>query len=281
MLRYRNRGTFEANVQDVAASRFFYSEPRAEGASETLDDQITAYESRLADLLKWLKVAPEGKLVDDAQAREVVAHLAFRTEATRDLVGEAMLTTQRLKVWMATPSVMLAYVGADRDKPGERFENFLEIMRAAPRWMRAFGGARPRQVRKRLFAEVRRDPMRFAGGMMEETRRETKFLLREHRALAREAHTDALSEDVVSAASMPRLDGLTWAVADYDDLILPDTVVLASRDSSRFGGLSWVKPAEQRDVIMPLSRCRLPAAGCSRGSGTGPDATPLSPRAKP
>ncbi|MGU3456489.1 DUF4238 domain-containing protein [Brevundimonas sp. M1A4_2e] len=59
-VHHRNRGTFEANVQDVAASRFFYSEPRAEGAPETLDDQITAYESRLADLLKWLKVAPEG-----------------------------------------------------------------------------------------------------------------------------------------------------------------------------------------------------------------------------
>jgi len=39
-----------------------------------------------------------GKLVDDAQAREVVADPAFRTEATRDVVGEAMLTTQRLKV---------------------------------------------------------------------------------------------------------------------------------------------------------------------------------------
>ncbi len=100
--------------------------------------------------------------------------------------------------------MMLAYVGADRDKPGERFESFLEIMRAAPRWTKAVGGTRPRQLRKRLFAEVRRDPMRFAGGIMEEKRRETEFLLGEHRALAKEAHTDALSEDVVSAAWMPR-----------------------------------------------------------------------------
>lgn len=99
--------------------------------------------------------------------------------------------------------------------------------------------------------------MRFVGDMMEETRRETEFLLREHRALAREAHADALSEDVASSSAMNKLDGLAWSVADYDDLILPDTVVLASRDGSRFGGLSWVKPDEQRDVIMPLSRTRL------------------------
>lgn len=256
-VHHRDRGTFEANVQDVAASRFFYSGPRAEGEPQTLDDQITAYETRLADLLKSLKDTPEGQLACGDEAREVVAHLAFRTEATRDLVGEAMLTTQRLKAWMTTPAVMLAYVGADRDKPGERFESLLEIMRADPRWANTFGRARPRQIRKRLFAEVRRDPIRFVGDMMEETRRETEFLLREHRALAREAHADALSEDVASSSLMNKLDGLAWSVADYDDLILPDTVVLASRDGSRFGGLSWVKPDERRDVIMPLSRTRL------------------------
>jgi len=256
-VHHRKRGVFEANVQDVAASRFFYSALRTEGAPETLDDRITAYESRLAEHLRMLRASPEGTVADDDVAREVVAHLAFRTEATRDLVSEAMLTTQRLKAWMTTPAVMLAYVGADRDKPGERFESFLEIMRADPRWTKTFGTARPRQVRKILFAEVRRDPMRFASGMMEETWRETEFLLREHRALAKEAHTDALSEDVVSTASMRRLDGLTWSVVDYDDLPLPDTVVLASRDSSSFRGLAWVKSAEQQDVVMPLSRGRL------------------------
>lgn len=256
-VHHRDRGTFEANVQDVAASRFFYSGPRAESEPQTLDDQITAYETRLADLLKSLKDAPEGQLSYGNEAREVVAHLAFRTEATRDLVGEAMLTTQRLKTWMTTPAVMLAYVGADRDKPGDRFESFLEIMRADPRWAKTFGCVRSRQVRKRLFAEVRRDPMRFVGDMIEETRRETEFLLREYRALAREAHAEALSEDVISSSSMGKLDGLAWSVADYDNLILPDTVVLASRDGSRFGGLSWVKPDKQRDVIMPLSRTRL------------------------
>lgn len=256
-VHHRERGVFEANAQDIAASRFFYSELRTKGAPETLDDRITAYESRLAEHLRMLRAAPEGMVADDDVAREVVAHLALRTEAARDLVGEAMLTTQRLKAWMTTPAVMLAYVGADRDRPGERFESFLEIMRADPRWKKSFGTARPRQVRKLLFAEVRRDPMRFAGGMIEETRRETELLLREHRALAKEAHTDALSEDVISTASMQRLNGLTWSVADYDGLPLPDTVVLASRNSSSFCGLSWVKPAEQQDVVMPLSRVRL------------------------
>ncbi|QYC11486.1 DUF4238 domain-containing protein [Brevundimonas nasdae] len=256
-VHHRERGVFEANVQDAAAARFFYSELRTEGAPATLDDRITAYESRLAEHLKMLTASPEGMIADDEVAREVVAHLAFRTEATRDLVGEAMITTQRLKAWMATPAVMLAYVGADRDKPGPRIESFLEILRADPRWTRTFGAVKSRHIRKVLFAEVRRDPMRFVGGMMEETRRETEFLLREHRALAREVHTDALSADVVSTASMRRLEGLTWSVADYDNLPLPDTVVLASRDSLNFRGLSWIEAAEQRDVVMPLSRGRL------------------------
>lgn len=238
-VHHRERGVFEANVQDAAAARFFYSELLTEGAPETLDDRITAYESRLAEHLQMLRASPEGMVADDDVAREVVAHLVFRTEATRDLVGEAMLTTQRLKAWMTTPAVMLAYIGADRDKPGERFESFLEIMRADPRWPKAFGTARPRQVRKLLFTEVRRDPMRFAGGMMEEVRRETEFLLREHRVLAREAHTDALSEEVASTASMQRLNGLTWSVADYDDLPLSEASRIYVPPAAR-PALKWV-----------------------------------------
>ncbi|MNS61804.1 hypothetical protein D3C72_948420 [compost metagenome] len=256
-VHHRDRGTFESNVQDVAASRFFYSGPRAENAPATLDDRITAYEDQLAKHLATLRRAPPGPVADDNLAREVVSHLAFRTAATRDLVSEAMLTTQRLKGWMTTPTAMLAFIGADRDRPGERFEAFLDVMRADPRWSTSFGAARPRRVRKLMFEAVRNDPTRFTGRMMEETAREMEFLLREHRELAREAHVDALTQDVVSKSSMRGLAGLAWSIFDYDDLPLPDTVVLASRDGREFCGLSWLSPAERQDVIMPLSNGRL------------------------
>lgn len=85
-VRHRERGAFESNVLDVAASRDFYSAPAGDAVSLTLDDRITDYENQLAEALGRLRTAPEGP-VDTGLATEVVSHLFFRTEAIRDLTG--------------------------------------------------------------------------------------------------------------------------------------------------------------------------------------------------
>lgn len=256
-VHHRERGAFESNVLDVAASRDFYSTPSGEAGAWTLDDQITDYENQLAENLARLRTAPEGP-VDTDLATEVVSHLFFRTEAIRDLTGEAMLMVQRLKAWLATPEAMLAFIGADGPKPGKRFDGFVDLMRADPRWSRTFGGLSLRRVRMVLFQAVRSDPDRFAGGLLEEAASELAFLVREHRALARETHVDALTEDVAVRPTQDRFAGLNWSVMDYDhDLTLPDTVVLASADGQTFSSLPWVDRHSRRHVIMPLSSGRL------------------------
>jgi len=116
-VHHRERGSFASNVQDVAASRDFYSFPGAAGAEPTLDDRITRHENRMASDLAFLRQAPPGPLARPEIARAVVTHLAFRTQAMRDLTGEAMVITQRLKAWMATPAVMLRFIGADGPRP--------------------------------------------------------------------------------------------------------------------------------------------------------------------
>lgn len=40
-VHHRERGVYESNVADVAASRDFYSEPALEAGPRTLDDRIT------------------------------------------------------------------------------------------------------------------------------------------------------------------------------------------------------------------------------------------------
>lgn len=270
-VNHRERGAFESNVLDVAASRDFYSAPAGDAVSLTLDDRITDYENQLAESLGRLRTAPEGP-VDTDLATEVVSHLFFRTEAIRDLTGEAMLMVQRLKAWLSTPEAMLTFIGADGPKPGKRFDDFINVMREDPRWPAMFGGVSLRRVRAVLFQAVRRDPQRIAGGFMDEAASELMFLLREHRALARDAHADALGEDVSVRPPADRFAGLDWSVVDYDEALpLPDTVVLASADGLNFSSLPWVDRPSRRHVIMPLSSGRL-----LQGQSEGPMRYPPS-----
>lgn len=256
-VHHRERGVYESNVADVAASRDFYSEPALEAGPRTLDDRITGYENRLTENLSRLRTAPEGP-VDADLAAAAASHLFFRTEAVRDLAGEAMLMAQRLNAWLATPAAMLAFIGADGPRPGKRFDEFVELMRSDPRWPRMFGGVPLRRARMALFQAVRSDPRRFAGGQSEKAESELAFLVREHRALAREAHIDALEEDVSVTPTEERFAGLTWSVMDYDqDLPLPDTVVLASADGRAFSSLPWVDRHSREHVILPLSSRRM------------------------
>jgi len=166
--------------------------------------------------------------------------------------------TQRLKAWMATPEVMLRFIGADGPRPGERFDAFLRRLREDPRWQGRFGSLPPRRLRKVIFETVRKDPARFTGGMMEEAAADMAFLLEERRDLARDAHSSALADDVASSPAEKGLDGLGWSLFDYDiDLPLPDTVVLASRDGRAFEGLLWTNAGDRRHVVMPLDHGRL------------------------
>lgn len=165
---------------------------------------------------------------------------------------------QRLKAWLSTPEAMLTFIGADGPKPGKRFDDFIDVMRADPRWPAMFGGVSLRRVRAVLFQAVRGDPQRFAGGFMDEAASELMFLLREHRALPRDAHADALGEDVSVRPPADRFAGLIWSVVDYDEALpLPDSVVLASADGLNFSSLPWVDRQSRRHVIMPLSSGRL------------------------
>lgn len=265
-VHHRERGVYESNVADVAASRDFYSEPSLKVGSQTLDDQITDHENRLTETLSRLRTALEGP-VDADPAAALASHLFFRTEAIRDLTAEAMLMVQRLKAWLATPTAMLTFIGADGPKPGRRFDTFVDLMRADPRWPRMFAGVPLRRARMVLFQAVRSNPGGFAGGLMEEAASELALLVREHRALARETHIDALEEDVAVKPTEDRFTGLTWSVRDYDhDLPLPDTVVFASADGQTFSSLPWVDRHSRNHVILPLSSRRL-----LQGQRSGPE----------
>lgn len=174
-----------------------------------------ATRNRLTENLSRLRTAPEGPVHADLAAA-VASHLFFRTKAARDLAGETMLMAQRFKARLATPAAMLAFIGADGPRPGKRFDEFIDLTRADPRWSRTFGGVPLRRARMALFQAVRSDPRRFAGGQMEKAEFGPAFPVENIAPSPGKAHIDALEEDVSVTPTEVRFAGLTRSVMDYD-----------------------------------------------------------------
>jgi hypothetical protein len=74
----RDRGVFTTATGGVAARRYFYSQLADGVGVETLDDRITAFETRLAKILVEFRGVVPGHTVDATKAAEVVTHLCAR-----------------------------------------------------------------------------------------------------------------------------------------------------------------------------------------------------------
>lgn len=263
----RDQPPYRANTLDAAAARFFYTTPAERDDGNDLDGIITAHETHLADQITALRHAPIGQVADAGPPAQIVAHLYFRTAATRSLLSRLMLRTQEKKRELATPRVMLRFIGADGSRPTPRFEEFIDFLMAEPKWKASAIGIPRRVIRRKVFELAQKDPEGLVGPMARELAYETGFLEAEHPSLAREAHVGSLGSGVVPSGMADRLGRLSWTAEASADLPLPDTVALSSADGDRFQALAFGNPEDERIVVMPLASDRVLVGRRDRADG--------------
>ena len=254
-----DRGVFTTATEGVAARRYFYSELPDDATGETLDDRITAFETRLAEILdEFCNVAP-GRAVDATKAAEVVTHLCARQAHLRDsfesVVGHLLMGAGKLfldKEWT-------------RKGLGLEFLILNQAMEDAIRNVYDKFGYQPDRsnvprttLEQLMFNKIKVDYDK----IFPEISSLLQFLFAQiqgqTKRLAREAHNKALDRSLAPRARLEILQRFVWGIepGPVTGLVLPDCVAMSW--TAEAGHLPLMFGGKDVDaVFMPLCHDRL------------------------
>jgi hypothetical protein len=258
VLVYRaGRKPYEASTKDVAAERFFYSE-RPKGDVVTLDDQITDYENRLAQLLGELKSAGNQETVNSLVAAEVVAHLVVRGAFVRDMLrtggGEIVAG---LSMILADPEAMRDAMRIDE---GELTPALQEAIEPA---INAASAMLPERFPKDFLWRIVRFHLRevfdgFAQEFVPGLRALLGQLLANISDVVRAAHAKAMGSQLPPQGRVDALASLRWSMNHTPTaLILPDCVALAFNTGGSVTAYLLGDAGQPGAVLVPLASNRL------------------------
>lgn len=262
---FRARRSYTANVDDVAAKRFFYSELPRDTDEESLDDQITRYENQLARDVQAL-TAQTGS-VDTATAARTVAHLMARGNHVRGLVqaGAQQLATMVEELFGSDERIR-AVLGVEGATPGPRFnEIFAEHVADNPLFQ-LLGLPQPVEIAL-AYMMLRESTINGMNEMTDAVADTVYKLGADGSRHAREVHNSILAKSLVPEVRLAMLGALEWRVEIISDisLILPDFVALGIGDDGRAESLIAIGRDELSGVLMPLSPNRM-LVGTSDGA---------------
>lgn len=262
---FRAGRNYTANVDNVAAERFFYSELPRGTDDETLDDQITRHENQLARDVQAL-TAQTGP-VDTATAARTVAHLMARGNHVRGLMhtGAQQLATTVDELFGSDERIR-AVLGVEGAAPGPRFnEIFAEHVADNPLFQ-LLGLPQPVEIAL-AYMMLRESTISGMDEMTGAVANTVDKFEAEGSSRAREAHNEILAKSLVPEARLAMLGALEWRVEIISDisLILPDFVALGIGDDRRAESLIAVGRDELAGVLMPLSPNRM-LVGTSDGA---------------
>jgi Protein of unknown function (DUF4238) len=250
---------FTTATDGVAARRYFYSQLPDDVGVETLDDRITAFETRLAMSLAELRGLVPGRAVDATKAAEVVTHLCARQAHLRDsfasmaehLVGGAAKlfldkewTRETLGVDALTPDDPV------RDAIQELYSKFEDQLNQAGFTKTKFERLLFDKLKTeydKIFPELSSLLQSFFAQMQGQTNR-----------LAREAHNKALERSLVPPTRLEILERFIWRTepGPVTGLVLPDCVAMSWTVGAGYQPLmSTGKDIDA--VFMPLCHDRL------------------------
>lgn len=219
----RRAKPYRASVRDIAVQRNFYSNPAE--STQTLDDQITAYENRLSTLLNSLKTDS----VDSAIAAEVITHLTVRGAVLRDVFGfavERMLSAIG-SLW-DNEEGLRRFLGIDQTALNPLFEEEFETA------VRQLQEQVPRDVPIELLRRFALVLMReeFANVYQANGAQTSKLLagvVEIIPKMVRQGHAKALAQTLAPQERLDELKGFYWRIIDSmaDTFVLPDCVALA------------------------------------------------------
>lgn len=257
-----SKAPFPAGTDGVAAQRHFYSKPQGDG-SETLDDVITRYESRLAVLLRQLEASPSGQAVDVEIAKECVGHLVLRNAHLRASFEHAFKAVVEGAITLLTDEENARrLLGLDGPTPGDVFRAAFNARDKA-----IVGAQLPQGLPLDLIEYV---AFVYAKENFSGAFERLAPLMREgigglFAALSNtvgDGHNKLMSKLLFPRALMDNLPFDSWSVLDSDmALILPDCVSIAVDAEGVASPMLLGNQRPAVGVAMPLSARRLLVGG--------------------
>lgn len=252
-------GIFTPATEGIAAERFFYSELRVEGADETLDDQITNYETPLATTLAGLRALAHDEAADPETAAAFVTHLAVRNDNFRKAAtsaGTAMI--EGVADQFASADATRAILGLDRDDPDSPFAQELAQAMEQYRPLIAMLGMDDATFQQWALAMVRANfdnYHRETQGPMDEA---VETMLAAVPGVAADAQRKSLGETLVPAQRVQRMAAFHWRVVHpAQPVILPDCVAMATDAEDLAYPLMLADLDTLKAVFLPLAADRL------------------------
>jgi hypothetical protein len=252
---FRRGGTFFASsIERAAAEKYFYSRP-SNNKDETLDDRITQYEARrLGSLVRQLRGARVGSIVDAGVAAEITAHLTTRNAHLRGTFahGVTRLVTTASRV-LSEEESFRRFLGLDRPVPSDVLRRALaEAIESEPKF--AALGVPSALLERAAFTLARENFPEFSGTEGRMLRAVLAELSAEASEIARRGHTKGLEKTIVPESRAKNLGTLQWqVVATKSDIILPDCVALAINASAQPVPLMMAASGDIDAVVLPLT----------------------------
>lgn len=261
----RSGRSYISAIEDVAAERDFYSKPSKDG-SKTLDDHITDYEYRLADLVRGLRSIPIGEAADVDIVSEVIAHLAPRTRSLRALMARGLENAATIVApYLESEDTVFKLFGLDATEPDDRFRGYFradleKLLIGAP-------SAPPIDFLERFaFAAVQEGFPEFFAQQLPQLKALTSLFAAMSKDTARTGHNRALSSSLSSVKRREGLRSFEWHIcpAPAEGALLPDCVVVAAIRGDGFVPYLMSGGLEVDGIIFPLATDRL-LVGTPRG----------------
>jgi Protein of unknown function (DUF4238) len=266
----RSQSPENPSIKNVGAERDFYSSPSADGF-ETLDDQITRYETGLSNMLAMLRGQRAGAGVDPTNAAEAVAHLTIRNAHLRDVFGLGVeeLIAGAARVFADETNLRVLF-GVEAEAPTPRMQELInETITNDPTL--ALTGLPDHLIRQIIFTLIKENFETFCARHVPIIKAGLDGIAQSARTAVRVGHNKALASNLKPKDRIEALRHLFWTVsaAPKGGVILPDCVALAIEDGSP-DPVPYMMTANDRlnTVLLPICtekvligrRCGTPVA---------------------
>lgn len=254
---FRADRAYPSSTEGVAAQRFFFSEPAADG-SETLDAIMTRHENGpFNDDLMALSALGPGP-VDGELASRVLGHLSGRNHHLRGVMRSgATLLADLVEQLFGGSDQIANLLGADGPSPTARFRKVFADAIAGDAMFASLG--LPEPVLESLAYMMLRENRAGFGEMSDAARYVAASVRGQAPDLARTAHVKSLNTSLVPTARTDTLRTLNWRIAEVDapTFILPDFVALAFDRDGNSGTIFTFDRDSFAAILMPLSPTRM------------------------
>lgn len=251
---------FVTNINNIAASRDFYSGPNDVVDVALADDAITQQEELLSAQWAQILSLPNNAAVDSTLAARHVGHLAFRTRPTREEANRAIasLANQFETVASSPPSFYRA-LGFDSPRlPSYAAKTLKTIYSENKNFLDARG------IKKRKFEEaaiqyIKNKIETQAEGQNDPLWKLPKDFKSHMESHGRNIHSKALINQPAPPIWLERLARLNWTVHQVftESVALPDTIAISQADNGEWLPLSLGLAAVPEFVVCLASSNQL------------------------